>query len=191
MKKTFLFCTKIRLYLIELPLIVLLAFAYHFNERSDALTKLYPLIIFIILVILFIFVYFFRGIMISTEEISDVGLFSGRDRAEITKDKTVIITMKSRARLSVELFGNDGTPPSLDWLKGEDYTPVDIYLFRGKAIGGKRAVKRVLSVFGVASSDLQSIFTLDSFSADYDIASVSVTKKEDIREIKIKITETV
>ena len=191
MKFVFLFCSKLRVYLTELPVVLLLAVAIHYNDGSDALFKLYPLQIFLVLAILFILVYFFRAITITYDEIRYHGLFSSRDSAVINKDKTLIITMKPGRRLAVELFGNDGKLPALDWLKDDDTPPVDIFLFRGKAVGGERSVRSVLKYFGVAEQDLGAVFTEDSFSAEYDDVSLSVEKKEDIRIFKIKMKETI
>ena len=99
--------------------------------------------------------------------------------------------MKSAQRLTVELFGNDGQPPMLDWLKGDDYVPVDIYLFRGKAIGGRRTVSSVLKFFSVSEEDLETMFCRDSFSGDYEYVTLEVNKKEDVREFRITMKETV
>ena len=98
--------------------------------------------------------------------------------------------MKSAKRLTVELFGNDGQPPMLDWLKGEDYVPVDIYLFRGKAIGGRKTVSSVLKFFSVTEEDLALAFSEDSFSGDYEYVTLQVNKKEDVREFRITMKET-
>ena len=191
MKFVFLFCTKLRVYLTELPVILLLAIAIHYNDGSDELFKLYPLQIFLALVILFILVYFFRAITITYDEIRYHGLFSSRDSAVINKDKTIIITMKPSRRLTVELFGNDGQLPALDWLKDSDTPPVDIFLFRGKAVGGKRAVRSVLKYFGVAEDEIDHAFVDDSYSVECDDVLLSVEKKEDIRIFKIKMKETI
>lgn len=191
MKFVFLFCTKLRVYLTELPVILLLAIAIHYNDGSDELFKLYPLQIFLGLVILFILVYFFRAITITYDEIRYHGLFSSRDSAVINKDKTLIITMKPARRLTVELFGNDGKLPALDWLKDSEAPPVDIFLFRGKAVGGKRTVSSVLKYFGVPAEDISEVFSKDGYTREYDDVILDVEKKEDICIFKIKMKETV
>ena len=191
MKFVFLFCTKLRVYLTELPVILLLAVAIHYNDGSDALFKLYPLQIFLGLVILFILVYFFRAITITYDEIRYHGLFSSRDSAVINKDKTIIITMKPARRLTVELFGNDGQLPALDWLKDSDAPPVDIFLFRGKAVGGKRTVRSVLKYFGVPEEDILRAFEDSSYSSECEDVYLSAEKKEDIHVFKIKMKETI
>ena len=191
MKFKLLFCSKIWVYLTEIPVIILFLITRSYNDSSKTLLKLYPLLVFLALVMLFIVVYFFRVITISYDEIRYHGLFSSRDSAVINKDKTLIITMKSAKRLTVELFGNDGQPPALDWLKEDDYTPVDIYLFRGKAIGGKRTVASVLKFFLVSDEDFESVFNSDSFEKEYEFVSLKANKKEDVREIRLTMKETV
>ena len=187
MKFIFLFCTKFRVYLIELPLIVLLVLSIVFNERTDSFVKLYPLIIALSLGIVFIALYFFRGIMIKYDEIRDVGLFSERDKVVLTSEKTLILTLMPRRRIKVELFGKDGKA-ELDWLRDEE--PMEIFLYRGKAIGGKATAKRILSYFEVFDGDLNEIVAGDDFSAEYQYVSVSTSNNEKGHEIRIKIEET-
>lgn len=192
MKKIYLFCTNPAIYLIELPVIILLALAIMYNGNSDKPTKLYPLIIFLIFIFIFIFVYFFRAISISFEEIRYHGLFSGRDHATINKDKELIITTVSRTRLKVELFGNDGTAPELDFIKkGEEFVPMDIYLFRGKSLGSGRTVRKILTYFEVPADDVELFLNSDLHFAEYEFVNVKSIKKEEQTEIRIKIKETV
>jgi len=188
MKRIFLFCTKYYLYLIELPLILLLILAIIFNGRADGLLKLYPLIITLSLAIIFIFLYFFRGIIIKYDEIKDVGLFSKRDRVVINKEKTLIITMLPHKKLRIELFGVDGKA-ALDWLKDEE--PKEIYLYRGKAIGGKNSAKKIMKFFDIDEEDRELIIDNDNFSKSYEFVSVSSATVDSKREIRIKIDETV
>ena len=191
MKFKLLFCSKIWVYLTEVPVIILLLITRSFNDSSENLLKLYPLQIFLLLAMLFIFVYFFRIITVSYDEIRYHGLFSSRDSAAINKDKTLILTLKKGGRLTVELFGNDGEPPALDWLKDADYTPVDIYLFRGKAIGGKGRVKSLLKFYGVDTDGIENSLALDSFDGDYELVALHAEKREDVREFRITMKETV
>ena len=191
MKFKLLFCSKIWVYLTEVPVIILLLITRSFNDSSENLLKLYPLQIFLLLVMLFIFVYFFRIITVSYDEIRYHGLFSSRDSAAINKDKTLILTLKKGGRLTVELFGNDGEPPALDWLKDADYTPVDIYLFRGKAIGGKGRVRSLLKFYGVDTDGIENSLALDSFDGDYELVALHAEKREDVREFRITMKETV
>ena len=151
MKSIFLFCTKLRFYLTELPVIILLAIALRCNESSTEPLKLYPLITVLSLAIVFIAVYFFRAITLTHEEIRYHGLFSSKDSALITKDKTLRITVLGKRRLRLELFGDAGESPAFEWMRQEDVVHREICLFRGKAIGGMGTVSRILRNFGMES----------------------------------------
>lgn len=191
MRKKYLFCTKMRVYLTELPIIILFAITLHYNKYSEGLTKLYPLLIFLGASMLFILVYFFRLISISFQEVSYHGLYSSRDHAEINKGKELILTYCGKRRIRVELFGNDGKPPELNWIKADEtYTPVDIFLFRGKAIGGKGRVKSILKYFGVENADAEAVFLKESFSGEYEYVSLRSENKEGKTVIRLKIKET-
>lgn len=192
MSKKYLFCTRLRIYLIELPLVILFAITLYFNQYSDGLLKFYPLLVFLALSMIYIFIYFFRAISISFDEIRYLGLFSSRDHAEINEGKELIFTLLPKKKMKVELFGNDGRPPELSWiLEDESYKPVDIYLFRGKAIGKKRQIGSILRYFGVEKADIDEIFSKESFSGDYEYVSLKSEIKEDITTVRLTMKQTV
>lgn len=192
MKKKYLFCTRLRVYLTELPLIILFAITLRYNKYSDELIKFYPLMIFLCASMIFIFIYFFRMISISFSEVRYHGLYSSRDSAEINEGKEIIITMLAGRRIRVELFGNDNKPPELSWItEDENYKPLDIYLFRGKAYGTKRNVISILKYFGVDENDIPLVFESESYSADYEYVSLVSTMNEDKTEIRLKMKQTV
>ncbi len=192
MKRKYLFCTKIRIYLLELPVILLLVLSCIYNGNASNTFKLYPLIIFLSLLIVFILVYFFRVISISFEEVSYHGIFSSKDKAMINKDKELILTLNKRRRMSVELFGNDGKAPELDWIKeGENYTVTDIFLFRGKAIGTKGSAKRILRYFGVENEDIDLVFKNEKFFGDYEYVTLTSEKSDEKTVLRLKMKETV
>ena len=103
MKSVFLFRTKFRMYWVLLPLLALLLASIYYNRFADNLLKLYPIITVTICGMIFILIYFFRGIKISYDEIRDVGLFSGHDSAIINEGKTLIFKIKKRGQ-SLVLF---------------------------------------------------------------------------------------
>ena len=189
MKKKFLFCTKLWFYLTEIPLALLLAVTIHYGPMTEGVFKLVPLMVTLISVMLFILVFFFRIVVISYEEVRYRGPFSSRDRAFINKDKTLIITMRPHGNLDVDLYGNDGQPPMFAGLKDEP--PIDIYLFRGRTIGSRRTVGSILTYFGICAADAAEALKCDTFSAEYELVSLSAEKKEDIREIRIKFKQTI
>ena len=126
---------------------------------------------------------------VSFEEVRCKGLFSSRESAIINKDKTLIITVRPRMKLRVELFGNDGHPPMFGAADGAE--SVDYYLFRATAFGGKRDAERILRYFGVSKSDISSAMADDSFSFEYDDFFIEFHRAEKQREIRIKFKETI
>ena len=192
MRKKYLFCTRLRIYLTELPVMILFALACYYNKKSEEVFKLYPLIIFLGIAMIFIFVYFFRAISLSFEEVRYHGLYSSRDHASIIKDNELIITMAKKKRLRVDLFGNDGRAPELDYIKNdENYKPIDIYMFRGKAIGGKRQVASILKYYGVSESDIPNVFIEPAYSGNYEYVTLKSEIGEDKTVIRLKFKETV
>ena len=188
-KSLFLPSNFLRPFLVATPQAALLAGAIIMNGTVDTLLKLYPLIIVCILGIIFTFIYFFKAIIISKDEIKYIGPFSSRDRAVINKGKTLIITVKPKGKLAIELFGNDGVNASLDWLKSEA-TVRDVYLFRGKALGGVSTLKSVLAFFGLSSSDATALLESESLALDLDDYTVTAKAEEDCREIRIRFKKT-
>ena len=190
MKKTYLFCTKPGLFLTEIPPIILLIVSIYHNGKSEGLLKLYPLIIFSIIAIAVIFSYFFRFISISNEEIRMHGLFSSKDSALIDEKKILSITMLPRRRLRVTLVGNNGLP-AFNWAQGDNYTPIDIDLFREKAIGSSRAIKRVLRYFEVTGEDCKALLSADTFEKEYDFFIVQKEIVDQSKVITLHFTKTI
>ncbi len=177
--------------LTELPLIVLLALTVSFNGHVTTPGKLYPLIVTLILGIILILVYLFRLVRISNEEVRSIGRFSSRDSAVLNEGKTLILTVMPKRRLHVAVFGNDGTPPALDWAQSEDYEIPDIFLYREKAVGGARTAKKILEFFDVPRTDAEYAVRDDGFTREYDAITVTSERKNELLEIKIKFTKTI
>ena len=187
MKKRLLFCTEAWLYCIEIPPIALLVLSCIYTGRVDSPLGLIPLILVSAAFIVFIFLFFLRFMSLSFAEIRCKGPFSSRDGAVISEGKKLILTLKSAGRIGVALYGNDGMPPMYGGLD----QPIDIYLFRGKAVGGKRAVSRVLRYYGVSAEDVPAVFKQDNFSAEYEFVNLESALQEDIRVITLTFTQTV
>ena len=187
MKKRFLFCTEAWLYFIEIPPIFLLVMSFIYTGRVNKPYGLIPLILVLIAFIIFVFIFFFRFISLSFGEVKCIGPFSSRDSAVINEGKKLILTLKKAGRIDVALFGNDGMPPMYEGID----EPIDIYLFRGKAIGGRAALSRVLRYYGVSKEDISRVLSGDGFSCDCAYVSVESLIKEDIRVITLTFKETV
>lgn len=206
MKGVAFFSSRLWIYLTELPVILLLVISVRHNSAAENFGKLYPLIILLSLLIVFIAIYFFRGVIISNDEIKCVGVFSSKDSAIIKKDRTLVITTMNKKRIKLELFGDGGDDPAYEWLR--DDLPSEINLFRAKAYGSTSSVKRVLFYFDVPEDDIEAATkntqridaqkafeTPDSkklvFTADYKDINLSVLMGDDCREYRILFKETI
>lgn len=192
MKQTYLLSVRLWVLWIELPVILLLLFAWNMNGAVEGALKLYPLIIFLMALIVFIPIYFFRIIEISYQEIRSIGWFSNRDSAQINEGKTLRIQLLPRGKIKLYLVGHDGEYAGFDWLKpGDDEDcPRDITLYRGTAFGGKGAVKSVLAYFDVSKEDYDAILGTERVAYEYENVSVSAETSEGGREISIRVNVT-
>ena len=180
------------MYLTELPLIILLAFAIAFNNSAGGFLKLYPLIITSICIIIFIFIFFFRVIALSGEEIRIIGRFTSRDGAIINKGKKLTMTLDKKNRLKLELFEDDGVLPELDFLKNDpDYKPHGLNLFREKAVFGKSALRRVLKYFEIGDEHISGIFSSDTYECTTKLLSLTSIDDGDVLSVSIEFTETI
>ncbi len=191
MKGIFLFCSRLRVYLTEIPVMIMLAITIFYNDQSTDLLKYYPLIVFLCLVIIFIAVYFFRLISITTDEVRYHGLFSSKDSAFITKDRTLKLSLHPRKSLRVELYGDAGKEPAFDWMKAEDVVHREICLFRGKAIGGRGSATKILKYFGVPSDILTSDAFEKGFTFEDETISVNAVSENDIPTVSISFKKTI
>ena len=88
MKSIILNCTRPWLFLTEVPPAILLLVSIAYNGYADGLLKLYPLMAAMIASMVFIFLYFFRLIIIKSDEVRQIGKFSSQEKAILKKDKT-------------------------------------------------------------------------------------------------------
>ncbi len=190
MKKTFLFASRLWVYLTEIPPIILLILCIKFNSGVDTLMKLYPLIVTLSALIIFIGVYFFRAVVIGFDEVKCIGPFSSRDKAIIAKDKALVITVLPKRRLRIELFGGgEDLAKSCTWLRGD--TSPCINLFRAKANGGERSVCRILKFFDIPKATFDMLMKKDGYSEDYKDLTVSSDTQNEAKTIKIQFKNTI
>ena len=190
MKKTFLFCTKPLFFLTEIPPVFLLIIAILQNSQADGILKLYPLIAVLSIAIIVIFLYFFRLISISNEEIQSVGIFSSRDHAIIDKDKTLTAIIKNNGYIKIELSEKTANS-SFSWNKDNNQPLTDVNLYRERAVGGRGAVLKILKHFGVEKEDRKLIFENTEFSKSYESFNLIGFFENDERNIKIEFTQTI
>ena len=190
MKSIFLFGTKIRMYLCEIPVIFLLCVSIYFNDKVDGVVGLIPLILACVAIAVFMFIFLLRGISISKEEVRSVGPFSSKDSAVIKKDKVLVLTVKPRRKLRVELYGTDETPV-FDWLSADEVSDGTINLYRDETVGDGRSVLRVLEYFGIPEERAREIIGCESCSEEYDYFIVSKEVKDSLECYSLHFTETV
>ena len=188
-KKKYLFSTNPLMYLTEIPVVGLFLVTLYYNSLTESKIALLPLLIFLGLAFMFIAIYLFRYVSLSLEELRTRGWFSSRDSAVITKDKTLILTKLPKNKIKIELFGNDGKPPMYPGL--QDEPSIDIFLFRAKAIGTKASLASIMAFYTIPTDGITSALSEDSFSAEYELVTLSASRIEDIREIRIKFKETI
>lgn len=192
MKSIFLFCTRARVYWVELPILFVMLMAISINGNIDGALKLYPLIIICVGALLFTLIYFFRAIDISYQEIRDIGRFSPRDSAEITEGRTLVLHLCTRGKVEIRLIGID-TLPEYSWMRRDNNETREICMYRGKVWGGERSASKILSFFGMKKDEIDALLSADATeSKEYDKVAISASSAEDgSKEIRIRFTETV
>ena len=182
--------TVLRPILISIPPAIALIASIILNDLVKAPGGLYPLIVFSSLLILFTFVFFFRAVLLSKEEIKMIGPFSSKDSSVINEGKTLIITRRSAGRISLDLYGNNGVNADLDWLR-DVHTIRDIYLFKSNVVGGAGAIKSILLFFGISKEDADSLVSAREAYKEYPDYIVSVSCPDEKQELRIKFTNTI
>ena len=134
----------------------------------------------------------YRFIAISYSEIKYIGRFTTRDSATINEGKTLVIDILEKKRVSIQLYGNEGYDPSINWLTSEDGSVKDICLFRGKVFGNENIAVRILLHFGIENDDdINAILTTDGFTKTYENVTVSSLTENEHRQIRIKFDKTI
>ena len=189
-KAIYFFCTKLRMFLSVIPLGFMLAVCIIYNDELKTPIKLYPLIIALSLFILFIFVYFFRMVSVSTEEIRAIGLYSSKEVCIVQKGRTVVFTVRSKNRLRIELFGKEDSPV-FDWMKEGDFGNDDIRLFSERAIGGQRSVGRFLKYLNISSEDIEKVFSEEDIRCEYRDYEITTSVVNEEKKVSIFFINTI
>ena len=92
--------------------------------------------------------------------------------------------------MRISLFGNSGLP-AFNWAQGDNYVPIDIDLFREKAIYSRRAITRVLKYFDVSDEDCRQLFSSDNYEKEYDGFILKKETAEKKKIITIYFTKTI
>ena len=187
MKRIFLNTTRYDVYATEIPLIFFFVISIINNNKADHIMKLYPLIIVLSALIIFIPIYFMRWIKISFDEIRCIGAFSGKDHVIISSNNRLALSVTEDKRTKVELFGNTKDAIVYDWARND--APSEINLFRKKAIGGEKTLKRILKAFEISSADVEAAFSSDAYEKDYPLFSFKASTVGEKKEYSIIFKE--
>lgn len=174
MKKVFLYSWKVGFFIIEFFLISFLSLII-FVDSTAKERLLIPLSCLVSLLVIFVAVYFFKGISISYSKVNCVGIFSTRYSAILKDERTLTFTLLGFKIMRVEVFGyNTDGDASYPWLK-ED-APTVINLFRADTTGNKKTVKKLLTYFEADESAIDAILANDECTVECEKITVSSSK---------------
>ncbi len=185
MKNIYLFSTRLYVFLTEFPLMLLLSVAIKFNEKAENLLKLYPLIVLTTGIMLFILIYFIRGIKINADEIRTVGVFASRDYVLIKPDTRIVLTDKGKRRLKLEVYGRNDHSATYNWQRND--IPDEINLFRATAIGGAGSITSLLRFYGFDKTAADNAIESESFEAESPLAKLRVRTGEETKEYELAL----
>lgn len=203
MKSIHFFCTRLRYFWIEIPLVAMLAISIYFNNlakyaedqtawNSMGVFKLYPFIILCAAAAVFVLLYFFRMVSLSFQQVKDIRIFGDKDDAVIEEGRYLLLTKKKGHTTELSLHCID-TEPALAWARREpNEEPLVVRLFHRKLVGYHRPCRRILKYYGCKSADIERIFACDGFSSEYEKVGVSsYTNDSGEKTIRIDIRVTV
>lgn len=170
-KHLYLSSTKWGYYLFLLPLALWFALALYYNRYAEGALRYYPMLIAVAGMMVMVFLFFFRLVKLSYDEIRTVGRFSTRDRVILAEGKTLVITLRPHGMLGVDVYGHDGEVAALEWLR--DTEPTDLRQLHTRAVGGAKALRRILAFYRVTGYDESAL--LDPAAAPYTFAAECAT----------------
>ena len=189
MKKfTLLSHTRLITLLNLLPSTAIAIIATIFNGSVTTFPHLYPLIITAWGITLFLAVFLFRVLYVSTEELRMIGPFSSRDKALIKKDSVIKIALKKKGIVRIELHGNDDGEPIFDWIKADERTD-KVCLLRETVVGGTRVARRVLRFYGIPAQTIEKLLDEDCSDIAEDKLLLSSEIVNEERTVSINFTE--
>lgn len=169
MKKLFLFSTKLRYFWTIIPAVFLLIVAIIYNDDVDSVFKLYPLIVALSGVIVFMLLYFYRAVIISHDDLRCVGRFSSREYSTIKPRNSLVITVMKRKRASIELYGINDTK-DFDWSSDDD--AVEINLFRARTNASQKTIEKIITYFGFTGEEAHLALSEEGYAAESDEATL-------------------
>ncbi len=183
MKRIYLSSTKWFYFLTELPLLAVLTGAILFNGQVTSPVRLYPMITVFIGLVIFDFLYFFRLVRFSYEDIRTIGRFSSRDKVLLVTGKTLVLTQLPHHKLRLAVMGNDGEA-GLSWLQDDE--PQPFCQLRAIMVGGKDTALRILAYYKMEGIDAQALFAADTpYELQTDMGTLSAATVNERRELRL------
>ena len=185
----FFLSTRLKVFLTEIPPILLFAMAIIYNDSVNSPFKLYPLMVILCALILFIPVYFLRGVFINYEEVRCVGFFSSKEKAIIKEDRTLVLTLLPKRKVRIELFSknNDGEA-SFAWLTKEEAVWVNV--FRARVNGKEGVIKKALRYFEIDEEVITATLEKDNFSVELERVKVMTDIENESKKVTVYFKET-
>lgn len=181
--------TRLRVFLTEIPPIILFMVAIVYNGAVDTPFKLYPLMVILCALILFIPIYFLRGVFINYEEVRCVGFFSSKEKAIIKEDRTLVLTLLPKKKVRIELFSkNDDGETSYAWLSSEESVYVNV--FRARVNGKSGVIRKILRYFEVDDDVITSALENEKFAAELEKVKVAAAIENESKKITVYFKET-
>lgn len=188
MKKIFIFSSRLRVFASEIPVLALLFWVISVHDTATSIVEYYPLEIALSAIALLILVFFFRAVLISKDEIRQIGLFSSRSKATVEEGKTLVLTLAERRIMTAELFESSDAAPALPFASD---VSGQINLFREKTLGTKNTVRRVLTLFGLSKDEAAGVIDgLPTKEIAFESVAVRCEEKHDVTVFYIRMLET-
>jgi hypothetical protein len=181
MKKIHLFATKWWYFMVCLPPLFVFILCLIYHPRTTTKIGLFPLEFAMLAVIAFSIMFFVRTVRISYEEVRMTGIFSDHDHMDLVLGREVILVRYPHNNLGIYVYGEDLSEEAF-WLLNEK--PKEHILMRARAVGGERAVKRVLLYFGISEEIAQEVLSKPDCKHEdeyVDVTTLTVDEKPVVR----------
>ena len=184
MKKLRFFATKPWYFLVTLPPIFVFILCLVYHPHAEGGLGLIPLALFMVGVVVFSVLFFFRMVTISNEEVREVGIFSGGEHMDLTLGREVILVKYPHNTLGVYVYGEDGSEEQF-WLLNEK--PKEHILMRSRAVGGSRSIARALAFFKVEPAQQNALSTTEGLSYEGEFVTVETLIENESLVVRIRI----
>ena len=176
-------CTRLRYFLTEIPLILLLCVTIQNHSSSTELLQFYPLEIVTVCAIIATFLYFFRTATLTPLTVRKFGAFSERETHDLSVGETIVLLLDERGYLHITVEGEDDAP-GLSWCKSDRRHRV---LFRTRVILARQSAHAVLSLYGLSASDASAALGTQDYTTSNESIHLSAQTIEHGRRLTLTL----